>query len=101
MDGHHDVAVATLRCVGECSSLVSVDLLCEVCHLDEHVVEFRGEGVGGMVSSLLRFLSWFPLLRVIFQKPSALLTESLVVGLLGDPWWFRPSLACTCGLNSP
>ncbi len=100
MDGYHDITVAMLGCMGESTRLIGVDLLGEVYHLGEHVVEFRGGEVGGLVSVRLQFLSLFLYLRVFFQRPTALLNGFLVISLLGVPWRICPSLACTCGLNS-
>ncbi len=40
MDGYHDVAVAALGCVGECTCLVGVEFFIEVLHAYEYVVEF-------------------------------------------------------------
>ena len=42
MDGHHDIVVALLTCVGECASLIGVDLLGEVHHPYEHVAVLGG-----------------------------------------------------------
>jgi hypothetical protein len=40
VDGYHDVAVAALGFVGECTHLVGVDFFIEVLHVYEYVVEF-------------------------------------------------------------
>jgi hypothetical protein len=42
VDGHHNVAVASLGCVGESARLVGVDFFGEVHHANEYVVEFGG-----------------------------------------------------------
>ncbi len=42
VDGHHDVAVASLGCMGESTRLVGVDFVSEVHHADKYVVEFGG-----------------------------------------------------------
>ncbi len=39
VDNYHDVAIAALGCVGECTSLVGVDLFIEVLHAHEYVVK--------------------------------------------------------------
>ncbi len=40
VDGHHDVSVAALGHVGECSCLVGVDLFGEVFHPDKDIAQF-------------------------------------------------------------
>jgi hypothetical protein len=42
VDGHHNVAVASLGCVGESTRLVGVDFIVEVHHASEYVIEFVG-----------------------------------------------------------
>ncbi len=42
VDGHHNVAVASLGCVGESARLVGVDFIGDVHHANEYVVNFGG-----------------------------------------------------------
>ncbi len=39
VDGYHDIAIAVLGCVRECTILVGVDLFIEILHVHKYVVE--------------------------------------------------------------
>jgi hypothetical protein len=57
-----------VRGVGECPSLVGVDLLGEVHHLGEQVVEFRG-GLGYGCECSARFCPFVPTISSNFSRP--------------------------------